>query len=295
MSRTRYHVAWLTGHGIGPEVMAQACRVADAASRLHGFAVDDVHVPFGAEAFMRFGHPFPPSSRRATLEADAIVVPSEHHDLLDTLELDLGASVSRVRFDGAELSVLAPLRDDAWAWTLERAFALARESRARVTLVGVDDRWRGAAAAAEVRHDGLQVERIPLRDAVQWLVLGPQRFDVLVTAPEHAATCADVAACRSRRTTAWGRLAPSGPSVFGPTHGAARDIAGQDVADPSSMLLAAALMLGEGLSERHAAATVSAAVGRAGRRVSTRALGDEVLEQLPQALANAEFYPEFAA
>jgi 3-isopropylmalate dehydrogenase len=294
MSRTRYHVAWLTGHGIGPEVMAQACRVADAASRLHGFAVDDVHVPFGAEAFMRFGHPFPPASRRATLEADAIVVPSESHDLLDTLELDVCASVARVRFDGSELSVLSPLRDE-WGWTLERAFTLARESRARVTLVGVDDRWRGAAAAAEVRHDGLQVERITMREAVQWLVLGPERFDVLVCPPEHATTCADVAACRSRRTTAWGRIAQSGPSVFGPTHGAARDIAGQDVADPSSMLLAAALMLGEGLGERHAAATVSAAVGRAGRRVSTRALGDEVLEQLPLALANSEFYPEFAA
>ena len=291
MSRTRYHVAWLTGHGIGPEVMAQACRVADAASRLHGFAVDDVHVPFGAEAFMRFGHPFPPSSRRATLEADAIVVPSESDDVLD---LDPGATVSRVRFDGAELSVFSPIGNE-WAWTLERAFAAARASRAHVTLVGVDDRWRGAAAAAEVRHDGVYVERITMREAVQWLVTGPERFDVLVCAPEHAATCADVAACRSRRTTAWGRLAGSGPSVFGPTHGAARDIAGQDAADPSSMLLATALMFGEGLGERYAAATVSVAVGRARRRASTRGLGDEVLAQLPQALANAEFYPEYAA
>ena len=41
-----------------------------------------------------------------------------------------------------------------------------------------------------------------------------------------------------------------------PAHGAAEDIAGQGVANPASMLLAAALMLGEGLGERGAAETL---------------------------------------
>ena len=101
---------------------------------------------------------------------------------------------------------------------------------------------------------------------------------------------------------AWGRLAEDGPGIFGPSHGTAVDIAGQGVADPSSMLLAAALMLGEGLGERGAAATLSSAVsyvrGHGGRR---RAVGtvsmsseltDAVLARLPQSHSNAEFLTE---
>ncbi len=301
MSQKRYTVACLAGHGIGPEVMAQACRVVDAASRLHGFVVDGQHVPFAAEALMRFGHPFPPSSRRAVLEAAAVLVPSRGPELLEALEdeLDVCASVERVRFpEGTELTVLAPLRDDAWDWTLERAFALARDSRARVAFVGLDTRRSEVASHVEARHDGLEVEHLALGDAVYALVFAPERFDVVVCSPEHAHNSAEVAACLSNgRVVAWGRLAAEGPSVFGPAHGTAHDIAGQDVADPRSMLLAAALMLGEGLGERAAAATVSSAVARAARteaRPSTTGFGDVVLSQLPLALANSEFYPRVA-
>jgi 3-isopropylmalate dehydrogenase len=298
MSQKRYTVACLAGHGIGPEVMAQACRIVDAASRLHGFVVDAQHVPFAAEALMRFGHPFPPSSRRAVLEADAVLVPSRAPDMLEALEgeLDLCASVDRVRFpEGSELTLFAPLRHDAWSSTLARAFALARDSRARVALVEVD---RAAADAVQARYDGLDVEHLALTDAVHQLVFAPERFDVVVCPPEHARSSAEIAACLSRaRVVAWGRLAAEGPGVFGPTHGTAHDIAGQGVADPRSMLLAAAVMLGEGLGERPAAATISSAVARAARteaRPSTTGFGDVVLAQLPLALANSEFYPQVA-
>lgn len=301
MSQKRYTVACLSGHGIGPEVMAQACRIVDAASRLHGFVVDAQHVPFAAEALMRFGHPFPPSSRRAVLEADAVLVPSRAPAILEALEseLDLCTSVDRVRFpEGSELSLFAPLRDDAWGWTFERAFELARESRARLTLAAVDPRWLDAAGAVAAQYDGLEVERLTLGEAVHELVFSPERFDVVVGPPEHARASAEIAACLSRgRVVAWGRLAAEGPGVFGPAHGTAHDIAGQDVADPKSMLLAAALMLGEGLGERPAAATISSAVARAARKdaaPSTSGFGDVVLTQLPLALANSEFYPQVA-
>jgi isocitrate/isopropylmalate dehydrogenase len=299
MSRPTYVVACLARHGIGPEVMAEASRAVDAASRLHGFLVDERHVPFGADAMMRFGHPFPLSSRRAVLGADAVLVASEGDEALATLEdeLDLRAAVVRVRFgEHAELSLFSPLRDEAWPWTLERGFSFARESRARIALMGVDTRWATEAAAIEDRHAGLEVDRMTASEAVRALVVAPAQFDVVVCAPEVAATAADLAASLAEgRTAAWGRLAPTGPSVFGATHGAAEDIAGQGVADPSSMLLAAALMLGEGLGERSAAATLASAVGRAGwdrTSASTRGQADVVLAQLPLALANAEFYRE---
>ena len=291
-----YTVAFLARHGIGPEVTAEASRAIDAASRLHGFYVDEHHVPFGADALMRFGHPFPMQSRRAVLESDAVLVASRGGEELAVLEeeLDLRASIARVRFDRqGEVSVLAPLGDDAWEWTVERGFELARSLRARIALVGVDGRWADAVAEVEDRYDGLEVERLVPRTAMRDLVFAPHRFDVVVCPPELASAAADVTACLvPERTTAWGRLAPSGPGVFGPAHGAADDIAGQGVADPSSMLLAAALMMGEGLGERSAAGTLSAAVGRSESRGSTRAVADDVLSQLPLTLANAEFWRE---
>jgi isocitrate/isopropylmalate dehydrogenase len=294
MNAKRYAVACLAGHGIGPEVTAQATRALAAASHLHGFVVDDLHVPFGSEALVRFGHPFPLSSRRAVLEADSVLLASADPDPLDVLEaeLDLRASVARVRLDAShELSILAPLRAEAWEWTLERAFALARTSTAHVTVVSPADDWSEVAA----RHDGIEVEQIRTPDALRALLFTPERFDVVVCGAELASTTAELAAS-GRRTAAWGRLAPAGPSVFGPTHGPDTEIAGQDAADPSSMLLAAALMLGEGLGERCAAATLAGAVGRAGRADGeTRRHTDHVLDQLPLALANAEFYRGEAA
>ena len=121
---------------------------------------------------------------------------------------------------------------------------------------------------------------------------------VKVNAPELARTAVEVAASLAEgRTVAWGRLAPTAPSIFGPAHGVADSLAGQGVANPSSMLLAAALMLAEGLGERSGAETLSGAVGRAGdgaRRPSTRGHADLVLSQLPVTAANAEFYREAA-
>jgi isocitrate/isopropylmalate dehydrogenase len=115
------------------------------------------------------------------------------------------------------------------------------------------------------------------------LVVEPQRFDVLVCPPELGAAAAEVAACATqRRTAAWGRLADSGPSVFGAGLDPEHEVAGHGVADPRPMLLAAALMLGEGLGEHSAAASLSQALGRTnGGGPSTRGVCDGVLAELP--------------
>lgn len=293
-----YTVACVAGTGVGPEMIAEASRAVTAASRFHGFAVEEQHVAFGTAALMRFGHPFPLSSRRSVLAADAILVAPGADEPLDGLEaeLDLRASVARIRFDGqGELTVLAPLRDDAWAWTLERAFELACASRGRVALVGVDERWSADADLAEADRDCLEVERLDAAEAVRRLVLAPHEFDVLVCGPELAAPAAELAGCNARgRVSAWGRLAANGPSVFGAAVELEPAEAGYGVVDPRSLLLAAALLLGEGLGERTAAATLSSAVGRArlaGRQASTRDVANAVLAELPHGLG-VEFYRE---
>ena len=59
MRKKRYTVACLSGDGIGPEVTAEASRALAVVSGMHGFQVDEVHVPFGGDAVRRFGHPLP--------------------------------------------------------------------------------------------------------------------------------------------------------------------------------------------------------------------------------------------
>ncbi len=223
MSRKRYSISYLAGHGIGAEITAQASRVAAAAAAMHGFTLDDEHVAFGSDAFVRYGNPFPPASRRAVAASDAVLVPADDGGALDALEaeLDLQASVVRVRVDDrTQVTLVAPIGEGHWDWTVERAFELASNSRARLTMVRADDRPRRLAAAAALESDGIAFERVGLGDAVRRLVEEPRGMDVLLCRPEDVATAAEVAGCTSpTRVAAWGRVGPRGPGVFGPAHG----------------------------------------------------------------------------
>jgi 3-isopropylmalate dehydrogenase len=300
---TTYSIACLAGDGIGPEVMAQASRGLREASRLHGFRVDERHVPFGADATMRFGNPFPLASRDAALAADAVLAATVEPSLLRTLEseLDLRVVVMRVRRRSAAITFVAPLGTDSWDWALDRAAVSALSSRGRLTLVGSEAGWEGEAETAVARNEGLELERLSTRRAIRGLLSHPEEFDVVVCARPLLVALAELPWCLdAHRVLAWGRAAAAGPGIYGPSHGTAVDIAGQGVADPSSMLLAAALML-EGLGERGAAATLSSAVSHALGNGAQRAVGtvsmtteltDAVLAQLPQSHSNAEFLRE---
>ena len=161
------------------------------------------------------------------------------------------------------------------------------------------------------RHDGVHAEELSVKAAVHDLAFEPERFDVVVDA---GAVCRGARRLRrprhgaARRGVRAGSRA-TGPSVFAPAHGAAEDIAGQGVANPASMLLAAALMLGEGLGERRRggdarrapcstrAPTASArpTSSRVGVGATTREFADVVLAHLPHAMTDAEFYREAVA
>jgi isocitrate/isopropylmalate dehydrogenase len=292
--------------------MAEASRALAGVSRLHGFQVDEIHPPFGAGAFTQSGHALPAETRRATLATQAILVAAGNEPALAGVEseLDLHARVDRVAFGTrGVITVVSPLGEAAPEWTLERAFEMARASHAHVTSVGGDDTWTAALARETARHPGVLVEQLPVKQAVSALAFDPGRFDVVVTpAPFAEPLVALVAHGASPRVVASGRLARRGPGVFAPVHGAAEDIAGQGVANPASMLLAAALMLGEGLGERRAAETLVGATLEAcangirtpdmvstGMGATTREFADVVLSELPSSVTNAEFYREAVA
>jgi 3-isopropylmalate dehydrogenase len=305
--RQRYRVACLTGNGIGPEVMAEASRALTLVSHLHGFHVEEIHPPYGAEATTRSGHPLPPATRTATLRSDAVLVAGATEPALAGVkaELDLAASVTRVlRDDGGQLTLFAPLEGDVADWALERAFSRARATRGRLVSIGVRSSWRRIVDEAALRHEGVGVSHLALADALHTLSGAPDELDAIVTESVLADALAQAPTLggRVRCMRASGLLSPNGPGLFGPTHGAARDIAGQGVANPSEMLLAVALMLGEGLERRAAAETLEGSLAVAlrqpvrtpdlsgpGRAATTREFVDVILELLPSSRTDTEF------
>jgi isocitrate/isopropylmalate dehydrogenase len=304
MGGRRYTVACLAGNGLGPELMAQASRALAAAARPHGFVVDEVHAPFGSEAFMQVGHPLPPSTRRACREADVVLAVGPDPALSGVeADLDLRAGITRVLVPGkVDLCLVSPLDPSGEEWTAERAAELACSRRGRLALVGTEPAGRTLAALVADVCPGLQVERVAGSRALAAVATQPEQFDVVVCEARLAdALALTVAFADAGRTVAFGRLAQTGPGVFFPDDGFDDD-AGQGTAPPGSMLLAAALALGEGLRERAAARTLEGAftaayLGAAGRHsvATTREVTDAVLAVLPSAIANAEFFQGAAA
>jgi 3-isopropylmalate dehydrogenase len=306
----KYTVACLAGDGIGPEVMAEASRALAAVSRLHGFAVEEVHVPFGGDAVRRAGHPLPAQTRDACRAADAVLVAATKEPALEGVkaDFDLTWRVQRVRSRASEVTIVSPLVDEAAAAAIANAFALARSRGARVTSVGRDEGWRRLVDETAERHAGLEVEHLSLDAVLPLLVHAPSRFDVVVCDrlfDEALSSMAAFADGIHRRVVASGRLAADGKGIFGPTHGSALEIAGQGVANPSGMMLAAGLLLSEGLAERAAGQTLDRAVAsalRAGLRTpdmvdaplqaaTTREFVDVLLAELPRQRTDTEFFP----
>jgi 3-isopropylmalate dehydrogenase len=88
MSRT-HRITILAGDGIGPEVMAEALRVLDAAAAKFGFAVERSEHLVGGAAIDATGHPLPPETVSACAAADAILFGSVGGPKWETLPPDL--------------------------------------------------------------------------------------------------------------------------------------------------------------------------------------------------------------
>jgi 3-isopropylmalate dehydrogenase len=302
-ARQTYVVACLAGHGIGPEITAAASRALARLAHEHGFDVEELHPPFDTEALTRSGHHLPVATRQATAGADAVLVAGDAAPALEGLRaaLDLGAQVTRVLDDTGEATAFAPLHDDAVDWTIERAFATARARSGRLASVGVTSGWNAAVDRHAERHSGVDVEHLALSEALRRLAAGP--VGVLVAEEVLGDTVAEAPRMGGhKRLVATGQLSSSGPGLFAPAQGTASDLAGQGVADPSSMLLATALLLSEGLGrwaagealEESLTAALRAPrrppeVAGAGVAATTREFVDAVLGLLPSARRDTEF------
>lgn len=306
MRKKRYTVACLSGDGIGPEVMAEASKALARVSQLHGFEVDEQHVPFGGDAVRRFGHPLPPSTRAACRTADAVLVATTTEPALEGVkaELDLTWRMTRVRVNGNRLTIVSPLVEGAEALAVERAFSLACNRRAQLTSVGTSESWRATVDREADRWPGAVVDHLDADTVFPVLLEQPSTFDVLVSERMFVEALSHTAAYAhgDTRMVASGRLSPDGAGIFGPTHGSALEIAGLGVANPSGMLLAAGLML-EGLGEVNAARTLENAIAetlrtdvrtpdliRSGAGATTKEFMDVLLAALPGARTDTEFF-----
>jgi 3-isopropylmalate dehydrogenase len=265
MSRTA-KVACVTGAGTAPELMAEAVLALDAIARLHGLEIDETHVTFGAVAVARAGHAVPALTRAAILAADAVLVAGAEEPALAEImsELDLRAQVTRVRFgDRDDVAFVSPLVEGAEEWTVEAAFRIAESRTMRIAAVG-DAPWNDLVDAVAAHHEHVQVEHLAPKLAIPLAAFNASRFDVALVAPPWAEAMVEIAAApATARVAAHGLLAEHGPSMFVPSPDGGFALAGTGVVNPSSMLLAAAMMLEHGLDAPTAGATLAGAVSAA--------------------------------
>jgi 3-isopropylmalate dehydrogenase len=256
----------LTGAGTAPELMAEAVFALDRVARMHNLEVRETHATFGGVALARAGQLVPPATRAAILDADAVLVAGAEEPALEEVmrDLDLRAQVTRVRFGQRDdVVVVSPRAEDAGEWTVEKAFELAERRTLRLAAVG-DGEWTELVETVGTSHDHVAVEHVAPKLALPLAAFQAARFDVLLVAPAWAEAVGEiVAASAAARVAAHGLLAEHGPSLFVPSPDGGHALAGTGVVNPSSMLLAAAMMLDFGLGNPAAAATLAGAVSSA--------------------------------
>ncbi len=106
--------------------------------------------------------------------------------------------------------------------------------------------WRQAAEPLLAGSPEVTAEFLPVDFAAMYLVTEPERFDVVVNDAAVGDTMSLLGAAITGgiRLAAGASVNPDGttPGMFGPVHGSAQRIAGQQKADPTAAILAAGML-----------------------------------------------------
>ncbi|GAB4516026.1 MAG: isocitrate/isopropylmalate dehydrogenase family protein [Anaerolineae bacterium] len=132
------------------------------------------------------------------------------------------------------------------------AYQLARRvGRERVTIVHKanllpqsDGLFRRVALEVAEQYPDIETDELLVDTAAYWMVKEPTRFDMILTSNMYGDILSDMAA-------AWGGglgLAPAlnlgdGVAIAEPVHGAAPDIAGRGIANPTAAILSVSMLL----------------------------------------------------
>ena len=174
-------------------------------------------------------------------------------------EGDAGSRVARHRFEYHEADVRR---------IMGVALRLAATRRGHVHIVlkpggipSISSLWR-ACAEEMARDSGIALGELEIDNAVYQLIANPGQFDVLVSPNMFGDVLADCGSLllASRGLSYSGNFNDLGHAVYQTGHGAARDIAGQDVANPIGQIFALGMMLRESFCWPEADAALRAAV-----------------------------------
>ena len=141
-------------------------------------------------------------------------------------------------------------REDEVERIARLAFGLAQKRKGRLCSVDkanvleVSRLWREVVVEVAADYPDVELSHLYIDNAAMQLILGPGRFDVILTANLFGDILSDEAAVVSGSIG----MLPSASigdkfALYEPIHGSAPDIAGQDLANPMATILSVAMML----------------------------------------------------
>ena len=152
--------------------------------------------------------------------------------------------------------------------------------------------WRDVVIEVSAEYPEVELSHMYVDNAAMQLVRNPGQFDVVVTGNLFGDILSDQASMcvGSIGLLASASLGEGTKGLYEPIHGSAPDIAGQGIANPSAMILSAAMMLRHSFGMEAEASRIEAAVAAVlaqgvlghdlGGKASTREIGDAIVAQL---------------
>lgn len=214
-------------------------------------------------------------------------------DLLVVRELSGGVYFGEPRYEKPDEAV------DTWRQTSEQvrrvahvAFKLARRRKKYLTSVdkanvlAASRLWRRVVLEVAAEYPDVAVEHRYVDAASFEILRVPHRFDVILTDNIFGDILSDEAAAiaGSIGVLPSASLGP-GPGLYEPIHGAAPDIAGKGVANPTGAILSVAMLLEHALRRPQMARAVENAMVAALREVRTPDIGGHATtDQLTEAV-----------
>ena len=152
--------------------------------------------------------------------------------------------------------------------------------------------WRDVMIETSAEYPDVELSHMYVDNAAMQLVRNPGQFDVVVTGNLFGDILSDQASMcvGSIGLLASASLGEGTKGLYEPIHGSAPDIAGQGIANPSAMILSAAMMLRHSFAMEAEASRIEAAVAAVlaqgvlghdlGGTASTTEIGDAIVAQL---------------
>ena len=176
-------------------------------------------------------------------DTDLIIVRENTEDLYKGLEFEIASSVIAIRVTTVK----------ACQRIASKAFHIAKQRNGKKLVTAVHKAnvmkktcglFASICREEAKNHPNIKFEEMYVDAAAMNLVREPAHFDVLVTTNMFGDILSDEAA----QVVGGLGMAPSGNigekfAIFEPVHGSAPDIAGKKIANPTSMLLSASMML----------------------------------------------------